>query len=134
MTKEKFDITESLDEGFDSAKINGPFSSAEEVYVSLKIKKSKCPIIKYSNSFKRCFQNLSTMKQDKFYRTLKQLLEDPKHPSLRTGKLEETKILFECRMSKSFRFIFQKENNEYYLRYIGDHSILDQKKLHKYLK
>jgi mRNA interferase RelE/StbE len=128
MTKCKHKKVGLADNSSSEDKIYGPFNSAEEVFASLKDNKGNSPNIKYSTTFKRYFKELSPIKQEKFYRALKLLLTDPNHPSLRTSKLYETKSQFECRISKSFRLIFEKENNEYYLRYVGDHTILDRRK------
>jgi len=55
------------------------------------------------------------------------LLENPRHPSLRTKKMEGKwgqLGMFEARVTKGYRFTFMIQDDQYILRRIGPHDIL----------
>lgn len=52
------------------------------------------------------------------------LLSDPQHPSLNIKKMNDPRSVWECRITKSYRFTFQIKNDSYILRTIGTHDIL----------
>ena len=51
------------------------------------------------------------------------LLKNPKHPSLRSKKIQSTKgEIFEGRIGKHYRFTFHVEKDTYVLRTVGPHN------------
>lgn len=52
------------------------------------------------------------------------LLENPRHPSLKTKRLKYTRDIWEGRISAGYRFTFQMRDDAYILRYVDKHDIL----------
>ena len=75
----------------------------------------------FTRPFIRDYQNLPAFIQTRADKQLELLLNDPKHPSLRTKKIKKEKGLWEGRITKGFRFSFQIEEDTYLLRRIGPH-------------
>ncbi|MDO8482564.1 MAG: hypothetical protein Q7S86_01960 [bacterium] len=50
--------------------------------------------------------------------------DNPRHPSLRTKKMEGIKNIWEGRITDAYRFTFSVEHNVAILRRIGTHDIL----------
>lgn len=55
---------------------------------------------------------------------LENLLENPRHPSLRIKKVKGHPLIWEGRITKSYRFTFQIFGEVYLLRRVGTHDIL----------
>ncbi len=81
----------------------------------------------FTKPFVRDYQRLSKDIQRRADKQLERLLQDPRHPSLCTKKMEGKwgeQGVFEARVTKDFRFTFQIEGDQYFLRRIGPHDIL----------
>ena len=51
-------------------------------------------------------------------------LENPRYPSLRVKKMEDSRNIWEASITKSYRFTFQIKDDLFILRRIGTHDIL----------
>lgn len=78
----------------------------------------------YSPEFKNCYCALSQKIQWLIDKKLAIFLQNPRHPSLNIKKLEGQKDIWEGRITQSYRFTFQIENDVYILRKVGTHDIL----------
>jgi len=74
--------------------------------------------------FARDFRSLPPDIQRRAAKQLQLLLDNPRHPSLHTKKMEGAQDIWEGRISKGYRFTFQVRNDTYILRRIGAHDIL----------
>lgn len=79
----------------------------------------------FTSSFKKDYQSLPGEVQEKVDKQLKFLLKDRDYPSLQTKKMEGHPDIWEARVTKSYRFTFQIEEDVYLLRRVGTHDILD---------
>jgi len=52
------------------------------------------------------------------------MLDNPKHPSLRTKKMEGYPSVWEVRITGGYRLTFRIEGDIYLLRRVGTHDIL----------
>ena len=52
------------------------------------------------------------------------LLSNPQHPSLSIKKMQDPRNIWEGRVTESYRFTFQIEEDTYILRKVGTHDIL----------
>ena len=77
------------------------------------------------NSFKRAYKELPKHIQRQLERKLRFLLENPRHPSLRTrrtkGVVRSYRNLFEGRIDGGYRFLFRVEGDTYVLVDCGEH-------------
>jgi len=80
--------------------------------------------IKLTNSFERDYRELSKKLQKIVDRKLSLLLENFNHPSLRVKKMGGYKNIWECRISRGFRFTFSIIERVYFIRRVGPHDIL----------
>ena len=55
---------------------------------------------------------------------LKLFLQNPRHPSLQAKKMLDPREIWECRITRSYRFTFQLEGGVCILRRVGTHDIL----------
>jgi hypothetical protein len=55
---------------------------------------------------------------------LERLLSDCHHPVINTKKMQDPRNIWECRVTKGFRFAFQIYDNLYFLRRIRTHDLL----------
>ena len=55
---------------------------------------------------------------------LEHLLYDPEHPSLNIKKMKDPRKIWEGRVTESYRFTFQFQEDIYILRKVGTHDIL----------
>ena len=74
-----------------------------------------------TSRFDRCFAAASVEKRKAFDKQSKLLLENLRHPSLRAKKYDETKDLWQARVTGNWRFYFLIEGDTYLLTYIGPH-------------
>ncbi|MCI0697658.1 hypothetical protein L0337_37375 [candidate division KSB1 bacterium] len=80
-----------------------------------------------SGSFRRDFKQLTQEIQDRAEKQFELLLQNPRHPSLRTKKMKGKwgKMgVYEARVTEGYRFTFQIKGDTYFLRRIGPHDIL----------
>jgi mRNA-degrading endonuclease RelE of RelBE toxin-antitoxin system len=74
--------------------------------------------------FKKEFAALPPMIQERARKQLDLFLQNPRHPSLRTRKMEGYIDIWEGRITKEYRFTFQIIGDTYKMRRIGPHDIL----------
>lgn len=75
----------------------------------------------YSYTFKKGFKRLPREIKAQAEKQLILLLKNFCYPSLRVKKIKGTKYIWEARISKNYRFTFQKQDNIIILRKIGAH-------------
>lgn len=76
--------------------------------------------------FLRCYAVLPENIQKKTDKALL-LLSNPRHPSLRTKKLQGVENIWYARIDKNYRFTFKIEGNFIILRGVGSHDIIIKK-------
>ena len=77
--------------------------------------------IERSDKFKRSYKKLPVSIQKKFSKQIKFLIRDFHHPSIRTKKLTGAEDIWEARVDRKYRFLFQITNNILRLLLIGPH-------------
>jgi mRNA interferase RelE/StbE len=78
----------------------------------------------FTKNFVREYRKLPQEVQKAVDKQLLLLMENPKHPSLNLKKMQDPRDIWECRVSYSYRFTFQIENDTYLLRKVGTHDTL----------
>ena len=76
--------------------------------------------------FKKQYQKLPQPIKKTAQKQLGFLLSNPDHPSLHIKKMQDPRNIWEGRITKSYRFTFQIEDDSYILRNIGPHDILSK--------
>jgi mRNA-degrading endonuclease YafQ of YafQ-DinJ toxin-antitoxin module len=79
--------------------------------------------ITHDPRFLRDFADLPANIQERAKKKLALFLENPRHPSLQTHKMEGWPDLWEGRISDDYRFTFRMVGDLYQLRRIGTHDI-----------
>ena len=74
--------------------------------------------------FRRHYLALPESLQQRVDRQLEFLLQNLRHPSLRTKKMEGTDGIWELRVTKGYRLTFTIQADAYLLRAVGTHDIL----------
>lgn len=77
----------------------------------------------YTESFCRDYDKLPPALQAQIQKKIRLLSKNPRHPSLRTKKLEGTADIFEGHFTAGYCFTFQRKAQTLYLRRIGRHDI-----------
>ncbi len=78
--------------------------------------------IKYSSLFKKKVKLLDQKTKKTLKAKLELMLENPKHPSLRTKKIQGTEGIFEASINMSVRMTFEYDaEGNLILRNIGEH-------------
>ena len=81
--------------------------------------------ILFSNKFKKYFSKLELNDKKLFYKKLSLFVENHRHPSLRTKKIQGSEILFESSINMSIRVIWAfKDESLILMLDIGHHDIL----------
>ncbi len=80
--------------------------------------------LRFSASFGSDYRNLPHHLQVTLEKKLGMLLKNPRYPSLNVKKMEGFGYIFEARITKGYRFTFQKEKYGYLIRRAGPHDIL----------
>lgn len=80
----------------------------------------------FTRTFARDYRKLPVHIQKQVDKQLYHLLENPRHPSLNIKKLKDPRTIYEGRISASYRFTFQINDDVYILRKVGSHDILQQ--------
>lgn len=78
--------------------------------------------VRYTHTFKRGFNALPKDIQKQAEKQLQFLFTNFHHPSLRAKKIQGTINIWGARISKGYRFTFQKQSNMFILRKIGKHN------------
>jgi len=78
--------------------------------------------IRYSSLFKKKVQAMKPEMKKRLKMKLSLLIDDPKHPSLRTKKIKGTDGIFELSVTMAVRLTFEyTESGDLLLRNIGEH-------------
>ena len=80
--------------------------------------------ILWTPPFERDFRDLPKNVQERAEKSLRLLIENAHHPSLRTRKMQGTSDIWEARVSGAYRMTFQKMGESLVLRRIGSHDVL----------
>lgn len=80
--------------------------------------------IRYAVSFGRDYKGLPQEIRKQLVGKFALLLSNMRHSSLRVKKMEGYAGIWEARITKGYRFTFQKEAYGYLLRRVGSHDIL----------
>ena len=75
----------------------------------------------YSGQFEKDYKKLSVETKKQFKRKIKLLVRNPRHPSLRTKKIQGTGSIFESTINMGIRMTWQFVEDGFYLRNIGPH-------------
>lgn len=77
-----------------------------------------------TKTFAKNFRKLPEEIKKATHKQLKLLLSNPQHPFLNIKKMQDPRNIWEARVSESYRFTFQIEDDTYILRKVGTHDIL----------
>ena len=78
----------------------------------------------FTRTFVRDYRALPKEIQSAIDKQLGLLLSNPKHPSLNIKKMNDPRNIWEGRITASYRFTFQIEEDLYILRKVGTHDVL----------
>jgi len=78
----------------------------------------------FAKTFVREYRKLPQGIQKAGDKQLGLLFANPQHPSLNIKKMQDPRNIWEGRITESYRFTFQIEEDTYILRKIGTHDIL----------
>lgn len=78
-------------------------------------------ILKYSQRFLRSYAEAPATIQQAFDKQAALLAQNPRHPSLRCKKYDESKNIWQARVNRNWRFYFQIEDSFYILLDIIPH-------------
>ena len=76
---------------------------------------------RFSENFAADLESFPETIQTKFWKQLKFLLSDIRHPSLRAKKYDESDDIWQARVDKNIRFYFLIESDAYILLNIKKH-------------
>lgn len=76
------------------------------------------------DSFKKDFEKLPSEIKRRTEKQLRLFIQNSKHNSLNIKKMKHPKVIWEGRVTASYRFTFQIEKNTYILRRVGTHDVL----------
>ena len=82
-------------------------------------------LLRRTERFKKDFERLPGEVQNRVEKTLAMFLSDPRHPSLRTKKMQGTPF-WEMRVGDIYRITFELVPDRVLLRRVGTHNILRQ--------
>jgi len=74
-----------------------------------------------SEHFKRDYKDLTKEERKFFHKKILLMRENPRHPSLRTKKIQGKKGIFETSITMDIRITWQYVENGIYIRSIGEH-------------
>ncbi len=78
-------------------------------------------LIEYSDSFRESVRHLSPEAKKQLKKKLKLMIDNPRHPSLRSKKIQGTNSIFESSVNMDIRMTWQYTNKGFLLRKIGEH-------------
>ncbi|MBI4598253.1 MAG: type II toxin-antitoxin system RelE/ParE family toxin [Candidatus Omnitrophica bacterium] len=76
--------------------------------------------------FKKDFKRLPREIQARLPDVLERFVDNPRHPSLQTKKMEGVRDIWELRVTQSYRITFQFVLEGVLLRRVGTHDVLRQ--------
>ena len=80
--------------------------------------------IRRSKHFKKSYQKLVPVVQERVDKALMLLVMNVRHPSLRVKKIQGTDDIYELRVTRNYRISFEIEEDGYFLRKVGKHDEL----------
>jgi len=80
--------------------------------------------LSFTKTFIRDYRKLPQGQQETVDKQLELLLSNQRHPSLNIKKMNDPRNIWEGRVTASYRFTFQIEDNIYILRRVGTHDTL----------
>ena len=83
------------------------------------------PIIQRTKPFDKRLLKLTSDEQEQVLKAVRLLAENPRHPSLKTHKIEGTN-LFEAYVNLDIRILFERSSDTIILKAVGHHDILKQ--------
>jgi mRNA-degrading endonuclease RelE of RelBE toxin-antitoxin system len=78
----------------------------------------------FTKSFMRDYQALPENLQKAVDKQLERLAENPRHPSLQVKKMQDSRNIWEARVTQGYRLTFQWEGDSCILRRLGTHDML----------
>ncbi|MCX5852517.1 MAG: hypothetical protein NT072_10775 [Deltaproteobacteria bacterium] len=78
----------------------------------------------FTKTFVRDYRKLPQALQAAVDKQLELLLSNPDHPSLNIKKMNDPRNIWEGRVTVSYRFTFQVQDDIYILRKVGTHDML----------
>ena len=78
----------------------------------------------FTKNFVREYRKLPQRIQKETDKQLELFLSNPQHPSLSIKKMQDPRNIWEGRVTESYRFTFQIEQDTYILRKVGTHDML----------
>lgn len=78
----------------------------------------------FTRTFIKNYRKLPKRIQNATDKQLEHLLSDPEHPSLNIKKMKDPREIWEGRVTESYRFTFQIQEDIFILRKVGAHDIL----------
>ena len=78
----------------------------------------------FTKTFVRDYRKLPQSLQAAVDKQLELLLSNPNHPSLNIKKMNDPRNIWEGRVTVSYRFTFQVQDDIYILRKVGTHDML----------
>lgn len=81
-------------------------------------------VLQYFHSFERDYQRLSKGMQTRVDEAIALFERSPRHPSLRIKKMKGKRNIWEGRVTRAYRFLFEWEGEMVTFRRVGPHDIL----------
>jgi mRNA-degrading endonuclease RelE of RelBE toxin-antitoxin system len=78
----------------------------------------------FTRTFVKNYRKLPKRIQSATDKQLEYLLSEPEQPSLHIKKMKDPREIWEGRVTESYRFTFQIQQDIYVLRKVGSHDIL----------
>ncbi len=78
----------------------------------------------FSKPFVRDYRKLSKQIQTAIDKQIEFFMSNPGHPSLNIKKMNDSRDIWEGRITKSYRFTYQTKRDTYVLRTVGTNDIL----------
>lgn len=78
----------------------------------------------YTKKFKKDYKSLPSDIQKLADKQLTHLLRNPRHPSLKIKKMQDSRDIWEGRVTYAYRFTFRWQGKICILRRIGTHAVL----------
>jgi len=75
--------------------------------------------------FRKCLQDLPSDVKEKVREAYRLFLENPAHPSLRLKKIHPTEHIYSVRITRDYRAVGVREEDEIIWFWIGSHSDYD---------
>ena len=77
--------------------------------------------VRYTEKFLRALEAAPPEVVRAFHKQIKLFVANMRHPSLRAKKYDESKDIWQARVTRSWRFFFTIKDGTYYVTYIGPH-------------